>query len=319
MRAAIAILFVACNGSARPTDPAPKSAPPAITPPTGVVADAAVAAVDAAQAVDPDVTPITPLAIVGPFKTVLDSCRSARPCGFTDMDSRGRETKPATRPDCAAVLDPSAGIASRMLPQDMQSRSPEATPKVVHEIAGGEIRLASVRCAVPKGLRYEHAEYYVFVQRSDGWWRTEAPVMTYNYNEKYCGGGMYLRWNDKPTRTIAGIAASFGCLTCTKQGDYEDVLELMLRIETTGARPLVFAPLPVGARHKQAPFGPPVAGDPDPCPASASATSMKETWVSDDELVLEGKSGSGGPLEHVDMAAPQQHGAAAGRYRFTRP
>jgi hypothetical protein len=314
VRAAIAILLVACNGSPKPT------APPLITPPTGVVVgDAAVPSVDAAPAIDPDVTPIMPLAVVGPFKTVLDSCRSARPCGFTEMDSRGRESKPPSRPDCAAVVDPSAGIASRMLPQDMQSRSPEATPKVVHKIAGGEIRLASVRCAVPEGLRYEHAEYYVYVQRSDGWWRTDAPVMTYNYNEKYCGGGMYIRWNDKPTRTIAGIAASFSCLTCSKQGDYEDVLELMLRIETAGVKPLVFAPLPVGARHKQAPFEPPTPDDPDPCPASAFAMSMKETWVSDDEVILDGKGGSGGPLEHIDMAAPPQQGAAAGRYRFIRP
>jgi hypothetical protein len=53
-----------------------------------------------------------------------------------------------------------------------------------------------VICEVPKGPRHEHSMYYVFVHRTDGWWRT----------------------SDQPFRTIAGIAAEAGCFRDSTSG-----------------------------------------------------------------------------------------------------
>lgn len=275
----------------------------------------------AAAAAPDDVTQIKPVAMAGPYKTVLESCRAARPCGFLDMDDRGNERKPATRTDCDAVVDPSIGIASRTVPVTMIGGKADSAPKVTHKLpaGGGEIRIASVTCAVPKGLRREHAEYYVFVQRADGWWRTEQPLWTYDYNDKYCGGGMYIIWNDKPARTIAGIAASFACLACSKQSTREDIVELMLRVETAGAKPLVFPPLPVGARSKNTVDGSPGKDDTEPdCKPLAKARSQKENWLSDDEVELSGTDGVGGPLDRTFEVNGRIQPAAAGRYRFVR-
>lgn len=322
MRTLVLIAVMGCT-KASPT-PA-ETAPTIITktdikPPVGpsMIDAGAPALTDAAPiAVVALATEIKPLAIAGPYKTLLDSCMAARPCGFTDMDQAGNLTKPPKQPSCEAALDPERdGIGTG--PASMSKNS--SYSKLTHKTTDGEIRLGSVNCAVPKGLRYEHHEHYVFVHRADGWWRTELPLFTYDYNEKYCGGGSYVLWNDKPGRTIIGVAASLGCLTCAKQGSREDLLELMLRVETGGTRPIVFAPLPVGARTQVTLNDPDSPSKDDPeCKPTRSAVSMKENWVSDDEVILEGAGGAGGPLEGPFAMGAGHKPASAGRYRFTRP
>jgi len=268
-----------------------------------------VAGCSAAAAAPPDdVTELKPVAMAGPYKTLIEGCRAARPCGALDFDDHGDPTNPPAEPNCSAVVKPSLGVAS-------------GSAKVVHRLAGGagEIRIASVTCAVPPRERLEHAEYYVFVQRGDGWWRTETPLWTYAFDDKYCGGGMYITWNDKPTRTIADIAASYGCVACGKQAEREDIVELMLRVEPSGPTPLVFPPLPVGARTKVTVVGSPDKDSMDPdCKPHAKLRSQNESWLSDDIVELSGTGGVGGPLDSTFDISGRIQPAAAGRYRFVR-
>jgi hypothetical protein len=297
------------TASPPPTLPTPQATPDASL---AVAADAPVT-----PARDP-ATEITPVELAGPYPSLADSCKAAPPCGFTDMDQNGKEIKPATRPRCDAVLDPSNDIVAHV--PDSISKTGAATA-MTHRNGDTEIRLGGVICAVPKGLRFEHSMYYVFVHRADGWWRTSAPMFEYDYNDKYCAGAMYVIWNDKPSRTIAGIAAESGCLTCMKQGQSSSIVELMLRVEATGTRPAVFPFLPVGHRHKTEMFPDPSTDRTDTeCKPSKSAMSLKETWPADDEVVLDGPVGpSVVASEGLTLDRVVGDGTIRpGRYRFTR-
>ena len=151
------------------------------------------------------------------------------------------------------------------------------------------------------------------------------PMMSWSYNEKYCGGGMYVLWNDKGPRTIIGIAAGHNCLACGKQGYSESITELMVRVETGGTKPLVFAPLVVGTRDKtwrmdefSGPgVDPKMLNEPD-CKLGGSATSLTEKWPSDDEVILSGGTGTGGPIDTTIKIGVDAPLAAPGRYRFVR-
>ncbi len=300
------------------TTAAPTVAPALVPPVPSVDAGVTPTLIDAGAALA-SATPVLPLPLSGPYRTLLASCQAARPCGFSDLDPKtGSEIKPATKPICDAVLDPSIDIVAS-LPQGMATEANSGRPQMIHKTATGEIRVGGVRCAVPEGLRFDHSEYYVFVKRADGWWRTTSAIYTYDYNNKYCGGSTYIHWNDKPTRTIAGIAAGYGCLVCDKAGEETETLEMMLRVETVGATPIVFTPLAVGERSKVTVLDKQYA--PKDCKASASSSSLKENWVSDDEVILEGpaisgKAGTSGLAGFGTFSVPSTVGP--GMYRFTR-
>lgn len=275
-----------------------------------------VACAPAAAAPDP-VTDIHPVALAGPFKSLAEACKAAHPCGFTDLAPDGMTTiKPPKRPSCDVVLDPGNDVIAQV-PASMTKTGGAA--KLTHKTGDAEIRIGGVRCAVPQGLREDHSEYYVFVKRGEGWWRTQAPMFEYDYNNKYCAGGLYVGWNDKPTRTIAGIAAMGGCLTCGKQGNAESIVELMLRVETGGQQPAVFPFLPVGTRKNVEMYPDPGSPPTDPeCKPSKSAMSLKETWPNDDEVILEG---AGGSFASTELKVDQVVGngsPTAGHYRFRR-
>jgi hypothetical protein len=305
---ALAIAMLGCSSS---KVPAPHDAPKAIA----AAADAPVAAApDATAAARPAATEIQPVEMAGPFPSLADSCKAAPPCGFTDMDDKGNETKPATKPRCDAVIDPQTDIVSNV-PDGMTKHGDKT--QMTHNSGDVEIRLGGVVCEVPKGIRRDHSMYYVFMHRSDGWWRTAKSMFEFDYNDKYCGGAMYVIWNDKPTRTIAGIAAQSVCMACNKQGQQSSLAELMLRVETTGAKPAVFPLLPVGERNKLEAVGDP-ADSPD-CKPSSSSVSLKETWPADDEVVLDGKAGPNVKTGEA-LTLDQFVGDATikpGRYRFS--
>lgn len=291
-----------------PTPPAPPTAQATPDAPVAATADAPVASARAPA------TEITPVELAGPYPSLAAGCKAAPPCGFTDRDAKGNEIKPATRPRCDAVLDPSGDTVAHV--PDAFSKA-GSTTAMTHRSGDVEIRLGGVICAVPRGLRREHSQYYVFVHRTDGWWRTSAPMFEYDYNDKYCGGGLYVMWNDKPSRSIAGIAAEDVCVTCSKQGQSSSIAELMLRVEATSTRPAVFPFLPVGYRHKA---DPPPGLTGDDCKSSKSAMSLKETWPADDEVVLDGpvgpSVGRGGGLTLDRVVGGGE--IRPGRYRFTR-
>jgi hypothetical protein len=99
----------------------------------------------------------------------------------------------------------------------------------------------------------------------------------------------------------------------------------MVRVETGGTRPLVFAPLVVGTRDKtwrmdefSGPgVDPRMLNEPD-CKLGGSATSLTEKWPSDDEVILSGGTGTGGPLDTTIKIGVDAPLAAPGRYRFVR-
>lgn len=269
-------------------------------------------ACSSAAAAPTPATEIAPVPMSGPYKSLEASCKAVPPCGFTDMDEKGTPTKPAKTTHCEAVLDPTRDIASSV-PDSFTKTG--ATAAMTHARKDGEIRIGGIRCDVPEGIRSEEAKYFVFIKRADGWWRTTAPMFEYSYNDKYCGGGLYVMWNDKPTRTIAGVAASAGCLVCNKQAQAETIVELMLRVETTGDKPAVFPFLPVGLRTKTELMG----SDPQPdCKPSHTATSLEESWPSDDEVVLDGKSITIPVAGELILRSVVGATTAPGHYRFKR-
>ncbi len=306
MRIAFGLVVVAVACDAGRKD-APAPAPPPATP--RVVADAAVVV-----AVPPDAPPgptlLHPLGMTGPFPTIDDACDSAKPCGFTDLDEHGNDTKPATRTSCnLGDIDPNA----------YRPNSGQQT-ELEHAANGIELRIASQSCDVPKGIRGEEDIYFMFVKRADGWWRSDA-LWRYGYNDKYGAGTMIVRWNDQPGRTFVGIAAGVSMLTCEKQGNELTTDELMLRVEAGTAHPLVWGPLVVGRRfeEKRSDDG---ARDVE-CPTQHIAEEIAETWTSADELELIG-SATWDDLEYRDgilsvgWSGAQPVPSSAGKYRFVR-
>jgi len=257
-------------------------------------------------------TALKPLAIAGPYPSLKDSCMAASPCGGTVIDYKtGNITKPPAKPECGVVLDPT---------NDSYANEPGGgRTQLVHKVGDAELHVGAVGCAVPEGIRYDHARYFMFVKRADGWWRA-GPLFDYNFNNKYCGGSLMIRWNDRPGRTFAGMMASEGCVACSKQGNEDSVIEMMVRVETTGAKPVVFPPLVVGERETIE-----AMKDKDPevsCKPVKDRLSMKESWPSDDELDLAGPPTwyAVPTVDGVIHVGLGQKGApsTAGHYRFTR-
>ncbi len=282
--------------------------------------------IDAAPAPSDAPPPITmidvpTLAVAGPYPTLEASCAAARPCGFTAVDAQQNPITPPTTPDCSAVLDPGQDETSKV----PASYNDGSHAELVRSVPGGELRIGGVRCSIAKGERGDHSEHYVFLKRADGWWRTVAPVFEHSYNEKYCTAGMYVLWNVKAARTILGIAGARECVSCGKQMMSSDASELMLRVETTGAKPRVFAPLPVGTRitvWDQFHFDDPTRSKTDvDCKVGTTATSMKEKWPTDDEVILEGPAAAtGGPETKMFTMGSLSIDRLArpGHYRFPR-
>jgi hypothetical protein len=194
--------------------------------------------------------------------------------------------------------------------------------KLEHAVGDAELRIAAVRCAVPEGLRFDVQKYFAFVKRPDGWWRTDGPLFSYDFNNKYCGANMVVRWNDQPNRTFAGVAAGLGCLECRKNATTTSTPEMMIRFEPQRARPLVFPIIQVGSRTAfERMFDKPDPGDSDlvNCPKNSKHhTSLKETWSGDDELTLSGPALDVAGASAGNFSIDALGATGAGTYRFAR-
>ncbi|HEY1558792.1 MAG TPA: hypothetical protein VGF94_28410 [Kofleriaceae bacterium] len=272
----------------------------------GLLAIAACSSPAAAQPAPPAKT-VHPVAMDGPYKTLAAACQHARPCGGTDMDEKGNVSHRPKTPTCDAVTDRTHDINA-------------GEAKLEHAVGGDEIRLGGVKCAEPDGLRYTHSEYSVYVHRKDGWWRTAAPVFAVDYNDKYCDVTQATRWNDQPGRTFLGIAATQECVACMKQADSTETLEMMLRVEPDGTKPVVFGPLAVGERVTQTPNSD-IDKDVD-CKKVKRVVSLDEKWSGADDLVLAGPATWQAPeMEDglIVIAITQTDAASsAGSYHFAR-
>ena len=301
-------LIAAACSSRDPASPSSAPPPPAAAPRPVVAAPADATTPDAYAG-----TLLHATALVGPAPGLIAACETAAPCGALEEDARGSATKRPTKPDCSLVGDPNIDENGA----DRDNHRAQLAFKRGNE----EIRIGGVLCASPPGMRGIGEEYYVFVKRADGWWRSPRALWTHGYNEKYCAGMMVTRWNDRGTRTFLGIAATTTCLACNKQGDEDETLELMLRFELAGPAPIVFGPLVVGEHRKQQRRS---DGDPgSECEHVDEHLSMDEHWSSDDELVLTGPARWYEPV-HDPAGLLEiwigQPGApsTAGTYRFVR-
>ena len=300
---AVALVVIACS-KAEPPKPKPSVAP--IT-------------IDASIVASPDAPPafvgvdITPLKMVGPAKTLAASCATITPCGNTAPADSNKRILPKN-PDCSLVLEET---------QDAMAVNDKGQPqKLKHAVGDAEVRIGAVACAIPEGLRFDAQKYYAFVKRADGWWHSDGPLFSYDFNNKYCGASMLVRWNAQPNRTFAGVAASISCLECRKNANATHTREMMIRFEPQRAQPVVFPIVEVGSRLVfERMFDKPDPGDTDleNCPKnSKNHTSLTETWSGEDELTLTGAS--------LDQFIPVAGGmsidalgaSGAGSYRFVR-
>jgi hypothetical protein len=295
MRLLAPLALAACTAAAADPKPAAKPAP---APPPA-----------------PAATELHPLKMEGPFKSAYEACTHAPPCGFTDMDERGDMTKPAKHPDCGAIKDPTFDLL-----HPANARELISTPKF-----GGTVQLGSVRCAVPRGLRYEHGVYYLFVMTSSGtWWRTE-PLYRADYNEKYCAVTATTRWNHRDARTYLGLALTSQCPSCNRQAEEDETLEYMVRIEpgTDEAGPRVYAPLLVGEKLVQKPNDDIDPSEKPECKAVNQHISLDEKWSGDDDLTLAGAAQwyalfVEDGLVNVGLNSSKKVPSTAGTYKFTR-
>lgn len=315
MRIACVMLVAGCG--AEQMQPAPAT-PPVVT---AVVVDAATSAVpDRAFADTPsnaNITLIRPMAMTGPYKSLAAACQALEPCGFSDMDELGRERVPSTRTVCNLGpdrVDPNA--------YNLASGAPA---KLDHHAKGLSVQIASQSCEVPRGLRRDHTVYFTFVEQGGAWWRTDKPIWSYDYNDKYESGTMLAHWNDQPGRTFLGMQVGLSGLDCTKQAHTLDTLELMIRVEPGDQHPVVYPPLVVGQRFsRELDFDP--ARDPElakDCKPEQHAVSLTETWVDSDTLDLTGVATWHALATDEDGALAigiggQPAPSNAGRYRFTR-
>ena len=254
---------------------------------------------------DANVVTLKPLKMAGPFKTLHDSCASVPACGV-ELGVPG-----GNKPDCSRVEDPSREVNGRDI------SNPETQTERDHTAGDVELLVAGVDCGRPDDPHGDDSNYYMFIKRADGWWRSSA-LFYFAYNGKYCDGLMHVRWNDQPARTFAGIAGEVSCISCGKQGYEEDTTELMVRVEASGAKPIVFPPLVVGMRASSRRTE--WSSDPT-CPTANKYLSMTETWPAVDELVLSGPATWNRPQilnGVVEMGGGLPGKSSAGRYRFTR-
>jgi hypothetical protein len=313
MRASVLIVFAACG--------TPSEAPSTVVVAPKPTVSQGQAPRDAgadASTIPPNTILLSPVAMDGPYKSANEACEHAHPCGFTDMTEMGRYTNPSTKTSCPALRNSDYA--------DPNSTDPSPNSRGInmaqlsHKSKDLELRIGSQSCAQPKGMRSEQDIYYMFVKRSDGWWRSE-PLWQWSYNDKYGGGSMLVRWNDaKPGRTFVGVMAVEDDLACDKQGYAHSTLELMIRVEPGKKAPVVFAPLVVGERSAIEPT-PELAGS--DCKASKHSAELDEHWTSDDDLELTGPGtwrgfrSDAGVLE-IGLGGDDKP-SSVGHYRFTRP
>jgi hypothetical protein len=271
-----------------------------------------VPAAPGSDALGSDAIAIRALPAAGPYPSLFAACEAAAPCGGTGFDRATEKiTDPPAHPDCSAV----GGAGPEYFEPNARSQGPE----LVHRVAGAELRIAPVACAVPRALHFDDARFYLFARRADGWWRS-GPLFEVDTNNKYCGASAVVRWNAQPGRTFIGLAATSSCVACVKEGAEDETTEMMIRVETDGAAPVVFPPLVVGERDVLTPNA-----DIDPqidCKAKRTAISLAEHWPGPDDLVLTGPATWAAPLLEDGLLrlgfGRAGQPSPVGHYRFTR-
>ncbi len=264
------------------------------------------------------VVPSQPMA--GPYKSVLEACKAAPPCGFLEEDEQGNGRKPPTKPDCSAVKTKDDNYYEPNVSGD----SPETAPRW---LAKGNFVFAPVRCAVPEGLRASDANYYLYAKRADGWWRSSQRIVEVSFNEKYCMQTVNGTFKTKGDRTTFRFQVASNCVACGKQGNEDNIVDVLdvIDVPASPAIPVTFAPLITG-EHRRLELDDDALSDAfdasDPsCKPGKKSLVLKETWSNSDTLVLSGAAtwfetavGADGSVQA--WLGPKKVQSNAGSYTF---
>ncbi|HEY1549172.1 MAG TPA: hypothetical protein VGG28_15210 [Kofleriaceae bacterium] len=147
----------------------------------------------------------------GPFESIELACASTPPCGGTEWGDFGMVN-----------------------PQDADCSEIAAGPET------GELRIAGVGCSTPNPLAMSRTDYQAYVQRADGWWRSDALVTVTEHH--HCSGDMQVAWEAGGAFDVARIATT---VDCDLSREVETV-DYLVAIDPTGAAPIASDPVIVG-------------------------------------------------------------------------
>lgn len=241
--------------------------------------------------------PLKSRPMTGPFKTIEAACDKVPPCGFNKIDDSGKVSEPAKTADCS-LLSAQDGDASGF--------------------DNGDTRLVGSQCAIPKGERGQDTQYYLYVKRDDGWWRSTERVFDVNYNEKYCGGKLSASWDDRGAHLSMGV----GCISCNKQGDSDFWFDVFLPIARAGKSPVYWDAIVEGQHYRSKLRDDGDKAEEKDCNTVPYDAVLKEILKGDD-LVLTGpakwrSNSTDKPGFHVWYGAGDNVPSTAGTYRLVR-
>ncbi|HEU0033626.1 MAG TPA: hypothetical protein VFQ53_23525 [Kofleriaceae bacterium] len=294
--------LAACTKEAPHVSPPPRDAAPGpLRVDAAPVADATLP-VDAVAVIDPHATPLTGLAMAGPYATRKQLC-AAQVCPKTTKI--GNDVLAVTK-DCPSE-PPDSDVGTRM-----------AKPPAPFTDAF----LLSINCR-EDGLRDDSRDYRLAIRRADGYWIT-PPLFSISGNDKYCSGELHATWTTPDltpgTDVAVTIAARTDCVSCLKQGSDSSGVDFIVAV-ADHAKPVYFPPLAIGQHVHQAPED---WAQPDAdCPKLDFDAAQKPTWMPDGRLVLTGpaqwrtmhQGDAGLSMTTLDDVTA----STAGSYRFVVP
>jgi len=186
----------------------------------------------------------------------------------------------------------------------------------------GDVRFAGVQCAEPPGLRGAAMEYYAFVKRADGWWRSASVMLSTGYNEKYCNAPLAATWENHGPHLIARVTAISTCISCGKQGDDTNTWDLVIGIDRTGDRPATYPALVVGQEEHEAKRDDGMLADGETCQRDY-VRKLAVKWTDADTFDVTGPKtwrplSTEGPGFHVWINVGPDTPSTAGTYRYVR-
>lgn len=240
------------------------------------------------------------VAMVGPYPSQVEACKTAPPCG---------ETR-AAQPDCRALTT---------------KRDPNLDEEAAGKrtwIKNDRAVLAPVTCTVPKGVDDRHAQYYLFVKRDDGWWRSAGVELELWGNDN--GETQHLDGlvKDVGERVVMHVQAVDESLDCSKQGTTTQTVDLLLLadVAAAGGAPVTYPPLATG-QHLRREIDEGSEGATTCTPLKKSYV-LAESWPDASTLVLKGAArwfeAFGDARNTFSFREDKKAASTAGTYKLVR-
>jgi hypothetical protein len=173
-------------------------------------------AIDEPQ-VDEPTNALVTAAMTGPFDSIELACASTPPCGGTEWGDFG-------------MVNPQIADCGEIATDPLVARATDA----------GELRIAGVGCSTPNPLAVSRTDYEAYVQRTDGWWRSDALVTITEHH--HCSGAAQVAWQSGGAFDVARIATTVDCELSREV----ETVDYLVAIDPTGAAPIASEPVIVG-------------------------------------------------------------------------